>query len=76
MRLRNQKEESLKCFQHSKFQFQAEIRFTTVSSLAENNCFENTLKVTEEQRNEKSIFQHQRRKNFELSRFIPGPHKM
>ena len=44
--MRNQKEESLK---HSKFQFQAEIRFTTVSSLAENNCFvENTFKVTEE----------------------------
>ena len=51
--MRNQKEESLK---HSKFQFQAEIRFTTVSPLAENNCFvENTLKVTEEQRNEVDI---------------------
>ena len=71
--MRNQKEESLK---HSKFQFQAEIRFTTVSPLAENNCFvENTLKVKEEQRNEVDI-QHQRWKNFELSRFIPGPHKM
>ena len=43
-------------FEHSKFQFQAEIRFTTVSPLAENNCFvENTLKVTEEQRNEVDI---------------------
>ena len=51
--MRNQKEESLK---HSKFQFQAEIRFTTVSPLAENNCFvESTLKVTEEQRNEVDI---------------------